>query len=262
MNPKGILLFAFVVPAACLSGQASATVPTWSVRVVRSYPHDTGAFTEGLVYNNGFLYESTGLEGHSSIRKVELKTGRVLREHELPGIYFGEGIVPWKDRLIQVTWRTGIGFVYDLSSFRLRSSFHYPGEGWALTSDATRLIMSDGTSNIRFLDPDTLRETGHVTVTANGKPVLNINELEWVKGRLYANIWMTNTIAVIDPKSGHVIAWVDVAPLAAMVGERGDDAVPNGIAYDPAGDRLFVTGKLWPTLFEIRLVSSSGQIRP
>ena len=253
MNPRAILLFAFAVLIAGLSGQAAAIVPTWGVHVVTSYPHDTAAFTEGLFYRNGYLYESTGLEGHSSIRKVELKTGRVVREYELPSVYFGEGIVPWKDRLIQVTWRTGIGFVYDLSTFRLLSSFHYPGEGWALTSDGGRLIMSDGTSNIRFLDPDTLKQTGRITVTADGRPVLNINELEWVKGRLYANIWLTNTIAVIDPKSGHVLAWVDVSPLAAMVGERGADAVPNGIAYDPAGDRLFVTGKLWPKLFEVRL---------
>jgi glutaminyl-peptide cyclotransferase len=222
--------------------------------VVKTYPHDPGAFTEGLFYRDGFLYESTGLEGRSSIRKVVLETAQVLQERSIPSRYFGEGIIDWKDRLIELTWKDQIGFIYDLKTFEKTGEFKYPGEGWALTRDDTRIIMSDGTSAIRFLDPETLKETGRLQVTDNGKPVLDINELEWVKGEIYANIWQTDRIARIDPRSGRVVGWIDLSGLlseADRAGARVD--VLNGIAYDAKGDRLFVTGKFWPKLYEIKL---------
>jgi glutamine cyclotransferase len=255
MHTRGVIIAALLLLLLIASGPAGATVPVWGVRVVHTYPHDPGAFTEGLFYEDGFLYESTGLEGHSSIRKVDLDTGRVVQARDLSSRYFGEGIVAWKDRLIQVTWQTGIGFVYDLTTFQTLANFRYPGEGWALTHDAARLIMSDGTPTIRFLDPDTFGEIGRVAVTADGEPVPNLNELEWVKGRIYANIWLTNRIAIIDPKNGRVAGWIDLGSLASGVGAQDPDAVLNGIAYDAAHDRLFVTGKLWPALYEIQLLA-------
>jgi glutaminyl-peptide cyclotransferase len=244
---------------AFVGASARAAVPVYGFRIVHAYPHDPGAFTEGLFYKDGFLYESTGLEGHSSVRKVALSTGRVIQERDLAPQYFGEGIVAWKSRLIQVTWRSQTGFVYDLETFKPLSSFTYPGEGWALTRDASRLIMSDGTPQIRFLDPATLQETGRVLVTADGLPVRNVNELEWVKGQIFANIWLTTLIARIDPKTGKVVGWIDLAPLLARVGAQGTDAVLNGVAYDAAHDRLFVTGKLWPKLYEIKLTGPVGR---
>ncbi len=240
--------------ALLLAAPAQAALPVYGVRIVHAYPHDPDAFTEGLFYKDGFLYESTGLEGHSTIRKVDLVTGKVLRQRTLPPNLFGEGIVAWQDRLIQVTWRTGIGFVYDVATFKPLSTFTYAGEGWALTTDGTRLIFSDGTSRLRFLDPATLTETGGVNVTAEGKPVSNLNELEWVKGEIFANVWLTTLVARIDPGTGHVTGWIDMDSLSDQVGLSDTDDVLNGIAYDAAHDRLFVTGKRWPKLFEVRLV--------
>jgi glutamine cyclotransferase len=246
-----------VIGAAALAGPVRAELPVQGYSIVHVYPHDPGAFTEGLFYLNGFLYESTGLEGQSSIRKVKLETGKVLQQRALDGKYFGEGIVAWQGKLVQLTWRGEIGFTYDLKTFARRSSFRYEGEGWSLTHDDRRLIMDDGTPDIRFLDPVTLKETGRITVTAEGKPVFNLNELEWVKGEIYANIWLTNRIARIDPKTGHVLGWIDLTGID--VAERSKAAKPldvlNGIAYDAAHDRLFVTGKLWPHLYEIKLTA-------
>ena len=243
----------FAVALTLFAVDARAALPVSGYRIVHTYPHDPAAFTEGLFFNHGFLYESTGLEGHSSIRKEVLATGRVVQKRNLLPQYFGEGIVPWRGRLIQVTWRGGTGFVYDLATFRPISSFHYPGEGWALTTDGARLILSDGTSDLRFLDPETFKETGRITVTAEGVPLANLNELEWVKGQIYANVWHTSLIARIDPKTGKVVGWIDLRALAARVGAKDAEAVLNGIAYDKARNRLFVTGKLWPKLFEIQL---------
>jgi len=238
---------------AALSSPVSVAAPVYSYEIVHAYPHDPDAFTEGLFYQDGFLYESTGWYSSASIRRVKLETGEILQRRDVASDYFGEGIVAWKGRLIQLTWRSGSGFVYDLASFKPLSTFHYPGEGWALTEDGHRLIMSDGTPTLRFLDPTTLKETGHLLVTDEGKPVANINELEWVKGEILANIWQTDLIARIDPKSGHVVGWIDLGSLAAQVDRHSADDVLNGIAYDAAHDRLFVTGKRWPKLFEIRL---------
>jgi glutaminyl-peptide cyclotransferase len=223
--------------------------------VVHAYPHDPDAFTEGLFYKDGFLYESTGLEGHSTVRKVDLRTGRIVLERNLPADLFGEGIVAWKTHLIQVTWRTRVGFIYDLATFEPVGTFTYPGEGWALTTDGRRLILSDGTSRLRFLDPTTLTETGGVNVTAGDKPVANLNELEWVNGEILANVWLTTRVARIDPATGHVTGWIDMDSLEDQVHMSGTDDVLNGIAYDAAHDRLFVTGKRWPKVFEIKLVA-------
>ena len=243
--------------AAALTASApvhAATAPVGGYTVVKAYPHDTNAFTEGLFYRDGFIFESTGLAGRSFIRKWNLETGVSEQERIVESRYFGEGIVEWKNRLYELTWTNEIGFIYDIDTFERVGEFSYPGEGWALTRDDKRLMMSDGTSFIRFLDPETLKQTGRIEVTDHGVPVRNLNELEWVKGELLANIWQTTRIARIDVKTGEVIGWVELKGLLKEAGVTGDrDDVLNGIAYDAAGDRLFVTGKLWPKLFEIKL---------
>lgn len=241
------------IAAALLASPVQAATPEYAFRVVHRFPHDSSAFTEGLFLLNGRLFESTGLEGRSFIREVELTTGRVLRQRDLPSAYFGEGIVAWRGRLVQLTWRSQTGFVYDLESFRPLGAFHYPGEGWALTTDGRRLVMSDGTPTLRFLDPQTLKQTGSLHVTDEGRPVVNLNELEWVKGEIYANVWGSDRIARIDPRTGLVKAWIDLSGLAAPGERRGRDDVLNGIAYDAAHDRLYVTGKNWSSLYEIAL---------
>lgn len=228
-----------------------AGIPTYTYQVVHTYPHDPGAFTEGLFFDDGFLYESTGLEGHSNIRKVKLETGEVVEKRDLVSTYFGEGIIRWKDRLIQLTYKTEIGFVYDFNTFELKTNFEYKGEGWALTTDGKRIIMDDGTPEIRFWDPETLKEIGRIFVTDQGKPVQNLNELEWIKGEIWANIWQTDKIARIDPVTGKVTGWIDLTGLQPPTPEID---VLNGIAYDAKNDRIFVTGKKWPKLYEIRLV--------
>ena len=234
-------------------------VQEYGFEVVHTYPHDRGAFTEGLFYLNGFLYEGTGMERESSVRKVRLETGEVLQRHDLPPQYFGEGIINWKDRLIELTYKSQVGFIYDLEGFGEKKQFEYPGEGWALTQDGKRLIMSDGTPELRFWDPETLQETGRLTVTEYGQPLKNVNELEWVKGEIYANVWMTNRIVRIDPATGKVTGSVDLSGLLSPSDLSPADPnqpppdVLNGIAWDAKGDRLFVTGKRWPKLFEIRL---------
>jgi glutaminyl-peptide cyclotransferase len=218
------------------------------------YPHDVHAFTEGLLYLNGVLYESTGLEGHSSIRKVQLESGRVLQKIDIAPQYFGEGIVVWHHELISLTWKSHVGFVFDLATLRQRRRFHYPGEGWALTQDGKRLIMSDGTADLRFLDPSSLRETGRLHVSLDGRPITQLNELEYVKGEILANVWQTDWLARIDPGTGQVLGLIDLSGLLPLSDRTpGQTDVLNGIAYDAHNDRLFVTGKNWPHLFEIRL---------
>lgn len=236
-----------------------ATVPVYGYEIVHTYPHDPKAFTEGLFFFNGFLYESTGLEGQSSIRKVRLETGEVLQKYDVPAQYFGEGIVNWKNRLIGLTWQSHVGFVYDLKTFKPQRQFAYEGEGWALTQNGEQLLMSDGTADIRLLNPQTLLQTGRIHVTFDDKPVANLNELEWVKGQLYANVWQTNWMLRIDPHDGRVVGAVDLSGLLSSSDViRGQTDVLNGIAYDAGGDRLFVTGKNWPKLFEIRLKKAAG----
>ncbi|HEY1752048.1 MAG TPA: glutaminyl-peptide cyclotransferase [Caulobacteraceae bacterium] len=248
-----LLVAAVALLAWVLGPAAAAAIPVDHVEVVRAYPHDPDAFTEGLFWQGGALYESSGRYQRSNIRKVDLATGKVLQRRDLDPAYFGEGFVAWKGRLIQLTWKVGTGFIYDLASFKPLGEFHYAGDGWALTEDGHQLIMSDGTPVLRFLDPGTLKPVRTLKVTADGQPVDNINELEWVKGEILANIWMTSRIARIDPASGHVVGWIDLGALGPAGGDD-PDAVANGIAYDAATDRLFVTGKLWPKLYEVRIV--------
>ena len=252
------VLILFAAMAACACGPASqAGVPEYGYDVVHVYPHDRTAFTEGLFYLDGFLYEATGLTQQSSIRKVKLETGEVVQKHDLPPEFFGEGIIKWKDRLYQLSYTIEVGFVYDFATFQEKSRFKYPGEGWSMTTDGKVIYMDDGTPQIRIWDPETLEEKGRFTVTDEGKPVKDINELEWVKGELFANIWQTDRIARIDPKTGKVVGWIDLTGLLAAsdIVDTGDfrTDVLNGIAYDAQHDRLFVTGKNWPKLFEIKL---------
>jgi glutaminyl-peptide cyclotransferase len=227
-------------------------------RVVKVYPHDRQAFTQGLQYVDGFLYESTGQHGQSGIRKVKLETGEVLQHQPLDSKYFGEGITVWGDTIVQLTWQSEIGFVYDKKTFKQLRSFTYAGEGWGLTHDGTRLIMSDGNASgtLRFLDAKTLKEAGRLVVRDGGRPVDDLNELEYVRGEILANVWMTQRIARISRKTGEVTGWIDLSGLLNPREAAGTDVL-NGIAYDAAGDRLFVTGKLWPKLFEIKIVPRS-----
>ncbi|MDE3195348.1 MAG: glutaminyl-peptide cyclotransferase, partial [Acidobacteriota bacterium] len=249
-----ILVIAMALALCACGAGSDANVKVYGYKVVHTYPHDPGAFTEGLFYLNGYLYESTGLEGHSSIRKVRLETGEVVQQHDLPAELFGEGIVNWKDNLYQLTYKSEVGFVWDLGTFAEKRRFEYPGEGWSLTTDGKRIIMDDGTPEIRFWDPDTLKETGRITVTEDGQPLKNINELEWVKGEIFANVWMTDRIVRIDPATGNVKSWIDMSGLLSDTDRISADVdVLNGIAYDAKGNRLFVTGKKWPKLFEIQL---------
>jgi glutaminyl-peptide cyclotransferase len=258
------VLVTFTALTACTASPAppaaaAADPPVYGYQVENVYRHDRGAFTQGLIYRDGRLYESTGLEGHSTVRHVRLEDGEVLRSVSLPPDIFGEGLALWNSELISISWRNGIAYRWDRETLRRLGEFRYSGEGWGLTSDGRRLIMSDGTPVLRFLDPATFRELGRVTVTAGGRPLGNLNELEWVRGEVFANVWMTDYIARIDPATGEVKGWIDLRQLSATVERRSQDDVLNGIAYDEAGDRLFVTGKNWPSLFQIRIEPPPGQ---
>ena len=233
---------------------ARAQTPTYAYRIVQAYPHDREAFTQGLIFQDGLLYEGTGLRGRSSLRRVDLETGQVLQIHSLADQYFGEGITIYGDKIYQLTWQSRVGFVYDKESFELLQEFSYPTEGWGITHDGERLIMSDGTATLYFWDPETLAEIGHVQVHDQGSPVTRLNELEYVQGEIYANVWQTNLIARIDPQTGQVVGWIVLQGLLTPEDLSQPVDVLNGIAYDAASDRLFVTGKLWPKLFEIELV--------
>ena len=246
-----------IAPAAQQHAQGA---PVQTYRVVNTYPHDRHAFTQGLIFLDGVLYESTGLNGRSSVRKVKLETGDVLQQRAVDPKYFAEGLTAWGSKLIQLTWQTNVGFVYDRASLQPERSFQYTGEGWGLTHDGTRLIMSDGTAQggLRFFDPDTLKETGRVVVRDRGQSIQYLNELEFIRGEVWANIWQTNRLARINPKTGDVVAWIDCTGLIPRTEVLDPGAVMNGIAYDAAGDRIFVTGKLWPRLFEIRVETLQG----
>ena len=230
--------------------------PVYGYRVVRSYPHDPKAFTQGLQYVDGFLYEGTGLNGRSSIRKVTLETGEVVQRRDVARAYFGEGITVWNTDLIQLTWESHVAFVYDKETFAPRRTFTYAGEGWGLTHDGTSLIMSDGTDQLRLLDPLTFAERRRIKVTAGGTPLRHLNELEYMKGEILANVWMTDSVVRVSPETGRVTGYIDLRGLLTPA-ERASVDVLNGIAYDEKGDRLFVTGKLWPWVFEIQIVPRS-----
>jgi glutaminyl-peptide cyclotransferase len=248
-----LVVLAALTAGACGSASQASGVAEYTYQVIHTYPHDRGAYTQGLIYQDGVLYEGTGIPGESSIRKVKLETGEVLQKRDVPDPNFGEGIVIWKDRLLELTWQGQFGFIYDPATFTPKGEFRYPGEGWGLTHDGKRIIMSDGSAEIRFWEPETLKETGRITVRSEGQPVVKLNELEWIKGEIYANVWETDRIARIDPANGNVVGWIDLTGIL-VPRETDPGNVLNGIAYDAKGDRLFVTGKRWPKLFEIRLI--------
>jgi len=233
-----------------------------SYRIVHAYPHDPQAYTQGLVYIDGHLYESTGLIGRSSLRMDDLTTGRVLQSAPVSSPHFAEGLAPWGSTLIQLTWQSHVAFVYDRFSFRLLRTLHYDCEGWGLTEDGRNLILSDGTAEVRFFDPKTFREVRHIDVKDRGAPVAQLNELEYIHGQIYANVWHTDRIARISPVTGQVLGWIDLVGLLPANQRSDPEAVLNGIAYDAAHDRLFVTGKLWPWLFEIKVVPSQVKVVP
>jgi glutamine cyclotransferase len=252
-----VLVATLIAPAG-----ASAAAPTSTFQVLQRFPHDTGAFTEGLVYADGALYESTGLNGASSLRKVDLQTGAVLAKVPIADQYFAEGLTLFDGKLYQLTWQSQVGFVYDPGCFCQTGQFTYTGEGWGLTHDAQELIMSDGTPVIRFLDPDTFTVTNTITVHDGDQFVANINELEYINGEIWANIWQTDYIARIDPTSGALLGWIDLAGLLPAADRTPETDVLNGIAYDPATNRLFVTGKRWPALFQIAVVGPGAMASP
>ena len=263
-------LAAFAVLAACgilvgpsvdLRAQRRApTTPVSGYRVVKAYPHDPGAYTQGLIYRGGFLYESTGQNGRSTLRKVKLETGEVLQQRRIDNAHFAEGLTEWKGRLFQLTWQSNVAFVYDLATFAPVKTLKYPGEGWGLTAGPDSLILSDGTADLRFLDPVTFKELRRVTVREGQAAIDQLNELEFVRGEVWANVWHTDRIARIDPRTGRVVGWLDLSGLMSMY-RLDAEAVLNGIAYDAASQRLFVTGKNWPKLFEIQIVPKGSASR-
>lgn len=230
------------------------SAPVESYRVVHTYPHDSQAFTQGLLFADGHLYESTGQNGRSTLRMVNLETGRIEQQVPVPAEYFAEGLTTWGSTLIQLTWQSHTAFVYDRFSFRQLRTMSYPWEGWGLTNDGHSLILSDGTPTLHFLDPATMKERRHVIVRDHGTPVTYLNELEFIHGEIYANVWHTDRIARISPATGKVLGWIDLSGLLPEDEKSSPEAVLNGIAYDAAHDRLFVTGKLWPKLFEIKVL--------
>lgn len=241
--------------AAYPAPQTETAVPGYTVRVINRYPHDPDAFTQGLLWHEGVLYESTGsIPTASSLRQVNLEDGEVLQIHTLPQSYFGEGLVLWQDKLIQLTWKSRTAFVYDRDSFAILAEWSYATEGWGITHDGRRLIMSDGSDTLFFRDPETFAEVGRVQVADDRGPVVRLNELEYINGEVWANIWQTDRIARIDPETGRVVGWIDLAGLLDRSNLEQPGDVLNGIAYDAENDRIFVTGKLWPTLFEVELV--------
>jgi glutamine cyclotransferase len=259
--PKRIRRLLPIALCNCLASAAFAQT-TYTYRVIHTYPHDSNAFTQGLIYLNGHLYESTGLPGHSSLREEDLESGRILKYQTLSSRYFGEGLTNWGNTLVQLTWQNHTALVYDVNTFRFLRTFHYPYEGWGLTQDGKDLILSDGSSKLYFLNPATFHEVRRITVTDHGSPVDQLNELEFIHGEIYANIWHKNRIAQIAPESGKVVGWIDLTGLLPPGSVSDPEAVLNGIAYDAVHDRLFVTGKLWPKIFEIRLVPKAAPARP
>jgi len=242
--------------AALLGLLLAPPAPQYSFRVVKTYPHDRSAFTQGLEYREGFLYEGTGLVGRSALRKVTLETGQVLQSFDLPQPFFGEGITVLPQQILQLTWQSQTGFIYD-KNFRVIKSFSYPGEGWGITNDGKQIYMSDGTAQIRVWDPMSLKEIRRINVSDGGKPVTQLNELEFIRGEIWANVWQTDRIARISPADGRVLGWIDLTGILPKSERSNSDAVLNGIAYDATTDRIFVTGKLWPKLFEIKLAPAA-----
>ena len=236
------------------NNNTSTQIPTYTYKIINTYPHDRQAFTQGLVFEDNVLYEGTGLRGRSTLRRVELETGKILNIHVLPPQYFGEGVTIYEDKIYQLSWTSKVGFVYDKYSFNLIKEFYLSFEGWGITHDGERLIISDGTSLLHFFDPQTLLEINHIQIHDENGPVNRLNELEYIKGEIYANIWQTDNIAIISPETGKITGWINLQGLLDIKDIFGPVDVLNGIAYDDEMDRLFVTGKLWPKIFEIKLI--------
>ncbi|MHC1730055.1 MAG: glutaminyl-peptide cyclotransferase [Syntrophobacteraceae bacterium] len=243
------------VPPAGSPAVESRPTSVYRIKIVKQYPHDPEAFTQGLLFANGFLYESTGLNGMSGIRKVEFQTGRVLKKYDLPSQYFGEGLAIWKNSLIQLTWQSGKGFVYNLDTFAVERVFSYSTQGWGLTTDGESLIMSNGSNNLLFLNPQTFEEERVLTVLDGARPVKQLNELEFIRGEIFANIWRKDIIARISPQTGKVTGWIDMSDLRKEIPVVSNAEALNGIAYDAENDRIFVTGKYWPNVFQIEIVT-------
>jgi glutaminyl-peptide cyclotransferase len=263
MHPPVSYLFRFslgLMLFICLLSRASANnAPTYGYKVVATYPHSTDNYTEGFFYLDGMFYEGTGIKGRSAILVIDPKTGKTLQHRNLPAEYFGEGIVDWGPNIYEWTWTSHICFVYDRFSLQPVKQFTYTGEGWGMTRTAKELITSDGTATLRFRDPNTFQETRHILVKDGSKLIDQLNELEFIKGEIYANIWHSDRIARISPRDGHVIAWIDLTGLLPSNQMIDAESVLNGIAYDAQHDRLFVTGKQWPAVFEIKIVQSTGE---
>ena len=269
LRPRPLLLLALCVAslqcnAGANSGAATnktpenAPVTHYSYQIVNIFPHDTNAFTQGLIFVDGNLYEGTGQEGESSLREVDLKTGNVLKKVDVPEPYFAEGITLLNGKIYQLTWQHQVGFIYDAQKFEQIGKFTYDGEGWGLTNDGHSLILSDGSNRIRFIDPDSFRVTKTIAVfDDSGKPIKDLNELEYIDGQIYANVWHKDYIVIVDPQNGRLTGWIDLSGLLQPGDVHNEEAVLNGIAYDPAGKRLFVTGKLWPRIFEIKIKPQS-----
>ena len=248
----------FLMASSSIVARSSESTPAhYTYTVLHIFHHDPSAFTQGFAYRDGFFYEGTGLNGRSSLRKVRVETGEVVQQVPLGEEYFGEGITLVKDHVLQLTWKSGTGFVYDLNDFPLLRKFSYAGEGWGLASDGRDVFLSDGSPEIRVLDADTLREKRRIKVRDGAMPIDQLNELEFVEGQIFANVWHSNRIARISPQTGAVVGWIDLNGLLSPMYRLDPDAVLNGIAYDPVKKRLFVTGKLWPSVFEIKVVANS-----
>ncbi len=254
---KFSLQFAFAI--SLLSGNYANAAPVYGYKIVATYPHSTESYTEGFFYLDGIFYESTGINGHSAVMAIAPETGRILQRHDLRSDYFGEGIVDWGPNIYEWTWKSHVCFVYDRFSLQLVKQFTYTGEGWGMTRTTKELITSDGTATLRFRDPETFRETRHILVKDESKIISQLNELEFIKGEIYANVWHSDRIARISPQDGHVIAWIDLAGLLPSHQRMDAESVLNGIAYDSQHDRLFVTGKRWPQVFEIEIAGRTGE---
>jgi glutaminyl-peptide cyclotransferase len=249
----------FSLIAVTLGAGSAIAAPVAGYKVVATYPHSTESYTEGFFYLDGLFYEGTGLKGHSAVMTIQPQTGKTIQQRDLPPQYFGEGIVNWGSNLYEWTWQSHICFVYDRFSLRPVKQFTYTGEGWGMTRTAKEIITSDGTATLRFRDPGTFKETRHIVVKEGAKTINRLNELEYIKGEIYANIWHEDRIARISPQDGHVIGWIDLSGLLPESQKINEESVLNGIAYDAQHDRIFVTGKQWPTIFEIKIVNPASE---
>jgi glutamine cyclotransferase len=251
---SGVSTSLVVVALTLLFTAPSPAAPIYTYKVIAKYPHSTTSYTEGFFYLNGLFYEGTGLNGHSGILVTQPETGTPIQHFDLPHQYFGEGIIDWGPNLLQWTWQSHVGFLLDRFSLRIVNQFHYDGEGWGMTRTTKELITSDGTATLRFRNPDTFSETRHIVVKDGPRAIDQLNELEYIHGEIYANVWHSDRIARISPADGHVIAWIDLTGLLPDDQRVNAESVLNGIAYDTKKDRIFVTGKQWPSVFEIKII--------